>query len=324
MTTLVADAEASDPRCYVTADELKSLYVLCPWRIASDLALDWLWILAAIAAWGWSRHPLALGCAFVIVASRQHALNNWVHEAAHYSLTRNKALNDWLSDAFAATPHFISTADYRAKHIPHHSYLGDPHKDTELKSRFLITGSHLWKRVLITLLGGVAWQTLHTYTDRMPIDAPRGARARYGVLMVTSNSLLALWAWHWGAPLSWFYLWALPLVTLTPLLATLRVIAEHQSVEYAAAGHEQFDQPLAPAITRTIETSRLTAFLLAPVNFNFHFVHHAWPAIPYTSLPALSQLLSAGGYYQRNPQFYGRSYAAVLAQLMAPTVSSTA
>lgn len=289
-----------------------------PWCVARDLAIDWMWIFGAIAAWGYTRHPAVLVLSFIIIAAKQHALNNWVHEAAHVSFTRKKKLNDWISDIFAAAPHFISTADYRAKHILHHTDLGHPEKDNEIKARFIIRGWRFWKRGLVTLLGASALLTLQTYRGQIPSNADSRSRVRYYGLMGATNALIVGWAWLWGVPLAWIYLWALPLVTLTSLLATIRVIAEHQSYEYAVEGREQFDEQLDPAITRTISTDPLTAFLFAPVKFNYHLEHHAWPRVPYTSLPRLSHLLHERGFYRDNPHLYGTSYYRVLANLIFP------
>ena len=60
------------------------------------------------------------------------------------------------------------------------------------------------------------------------------------ILVVQATILLAFTML--AGPVSYLLLWVLPLVTLTPLLITLRVIAEHQSVEYALSEIEKSDQ----------------------------------------------------------------------------------
>lgn len=311
---------SANPRDYVTEEEVRALYAPRPARVALDLACDWLLILGSIAAWGATKHPLVLVLAFLVIGARQHALNNWVHEASHFSLTRNRKRNDLVSDIFAATPHLITTAGYRAKHMLHHSHLGHPEKDDEFKSRYLLSGSHFFSRVGMTLLGTAAVATLKTYTGLKPTPAPQqdSQLVRFLALAGISNALILGWCWLWGVPFAWLYLWVLPLITVTSLLATLRVVAEHQSEEYALAGQEQFDEQLSPAITRTIDTDFLTSFFLAPVKFNYHYEHHVWPAVPYTSLPALSELLRERGFYKANPDLYGSSYYAVLSRLIWP------
>ena len=146
----------------------------------------------------------------------------------------------------------------------------------------------------------------------------QNSRVRFFALVALTNGAILAWCAAWGAAFAWFYLWLLPLVTLTSLFATIRVIAEHQSDEYAAEGREQFDEPLQPAITRTIDTDALTAALIAPVKFNYHLEHHTWPAVPYTSLPELSRLLRERGFYDKNPHLYARSYYKVLGRLIWP------
>lgn len=312
----------SDPRAWISEQEIQGFYQINTARLVLDLAVDWVWILGAIAAWGWLRHPAVLVAAFFIVAAKQHSLNNWVHEASHFSISRKKKLNDLISDIFAATPHLISTADYRAKHKLHHSDLGNPQLDTEIKSRFLITGWRGVWRVLLTLLGASALLTFKTYSSQMPVSAKRSlqTKLRFLALAAMTNGLIFLWCWGFGVPFAWLYLWVLPLVTLTSLFATIRVIAEHQPEEYALQRREQFNAPLSPAITRTIAADAITAFFLSPVKFNYHLEHHTWPAVPYSNLPSLSKLLHERGYYNANPSLYGKSYYAVLSQLIWPSI----
>ena len=280
MTTRFA---SSDPRDYVQAAELKPLYQPCPLCVAWRLAVDWALILGAIATFGTMQHPLVLIIAFFVIAARQHALNNWVHEASHFLLMRNRFWNDLISDVFAAAPHFILTVDYRAKHKLHHTDLGHPEKDTEIKSRFIIRGWKAWRRGLVSLLGVSAFLTMRTYGDKMPESARRqeGGRLRFLVFVGSTNLALLGWCWAWGVPFAWLYLWVLPLLTLTSLLATMRVIAEHQSLDYALEGREQFDEALEPAITRTIDAGPLSGFLpgSGPLQLSFRASHLARRAL---------------------------------------------
>ena len=251
--------QSNDPRAYISEAENRSLFSPRPWRIVRDLGTDWFVIFGSIAAWGWFRHPLVLIVAFVLISGRQHALNNWVHEASHFSFTRNKRFNDWISDIFAATPHFISTADYRAKHKLHHTDLGDPVKDTEVKSRFLIRGWHFWRRGLLTLFGASAIATVHTYTDLLPQESssPNG-RLRFLALVALTNVSYSPGARPGECLLPGCISGS---TARNPHLA-LRNHPSHcrTSIRRICDGRSrQFDEPLKPAITRTIDTDGLTA-----------------------------------------------------------------
>jgi fatty acid desaturase len=303
---------------YVTGAEIRELTTPRPLRLALDVALIWafilgsLWFHAHFMTW-WSFF-----IAFATIATRQHALNNFVHEASHFNLTRNRKLNDWVSDAFCATPHLINTENYRRAHLPHHTHLGSFEKDQEIKYRFLLKGWGLPKYLLLCLSGFLSWKmSASKYLFQASAQkSERGAFVRYLGLVAFNNLLLLGYCWWLDAPLSYFYLWVLPLFTLTQLLALLRVVAEHQPQSYAERPSESFDTDLVPAITRTIPSGALQKFALAPLNFCYHHEHHELPMIPYPNLPRLYALLMQRGYYEAHPEFQGASYFSVLRQLV--------
>lgn len=305
---------------YVTPDELQALYRRQPWQLARDGVGIWMTILLALAAAIVSANALVWILAFVVVAGRQHALNNMVHEASHYLLARDKRLNDVISDWFFAAPHWITTDGYRTKHLPHHQHLGHPPADAEFKVRYLFTGWRVVWRSLWVLLGGSSMPTAAAYTGVM-----KGARAKFmsALPIVVTNGLLVGYCWALGSVWSYCGLWLLPLVTLTGYLATLRVVAEHQPVAYARLGIEDFASPFEPPLTRSIPAGRVERFFLAPLNFCYHFEHHAVPAVPYPSLPALHRLLQERGFFRAHPELIGSSYRAVLKELVTAGGSST-
>jgi fatty acid desaturase len=302
----------ADIRDYVDAAELRSLYMRQPARLVRDGVGIWLAILLAMTAAILSGSVFVTLIAFVVIAGRQHALNNMVHEGSHYLLARDKELNDLISDVFFAAPHLISTAGYRAKHLPHHQHLGHPPEDGEFKARFLFRGSRAFWRSLWILLGGSSLLTAAEYGQGI------ASNLRVKTLIVLTNGLLLLYCWMLGSAWAYLYLWLLPLLTLTGYLATLRVVAEHQPVSYARLPTEDFDSPLEPPLTRSIPAGRVARFFLAPLNFCYHFEHHAFPAVPYTSLPRLHHLLKERGFFRAHPEALGATYGRVLLSLVRP------
>ncbi len=321
MTVAAATQQQEGLRRYVGKEELQALFRTRPWHIAADTVWVWATILGVLWLWGNTRHPAAFVLAFLVVSARQHALNNFVHEASHYRISVNKARNDWLSDLFYAAPHLIITAGYRAKHLPHHTNLGHPVKDVEIKSRYVIRGTRFWRVSLRVLLGGAALDTGKAYAktgDAAPVN-----RLRHLGLVALTNGLLLGFCWWAGDPLAWLYLWVLPLFTLTSYLATLRVLAEHQPLAYALAGEETFTEPLTP-LTRSIPAGLVERFFLAPVNFCYHNEHHHLPVVPYTSLPGLHRLLRERGYFDDHPEAFAPSYRRALHALIHPETAGAA
>jgi fatty acid desaturase len=296
---------------------VKALYQRNPWRYVRDGIAIWTVILAAMAAAILSDSVLVVLAAFAVVAGRQLALNNMVHEGSHYLLARDKRLNDWICDIFFAAPHLISTQGYRDKHLPHHSHLGHPPEDGEFKARYLLRGRRFWWRSLWAVAGGTSLVTLGLYGK----VAPRSdSQLRSLALVAITNGLLLGYCWALGSPWAYFYLWLLPLLTLAGYLGTLRVVAEHQPLAYSQLPAEDFDAILEPPVTRSIPAGPIARFFVAPLNFCYHFEHHAFPAIPYASLPKLHRLLRERGFFRDHPESLGTSYGAVLASLIRDNV----
>jgi fatty acid desaturase len=76
-------------------------------------------------------------------------------------------------------------------------------------------------------------------------------------------------------------LWVLPALTFYVLFTRLRWISEHpygSSIEIAFK-------------TRHIEATNLERFFIAPLNVNYHIVHHLFPSVPLHNLPKVHNRL---------------------------------
>jgi fatty acid desaturase len=88
------------------------------------------WRSASGHAWGWDVPAVAL--AVVLVGAIQHRLAGLGHESAHYTLVRNKLLNDLIGDIFCMFPILSTVHFYRIFHLAHHQYTNDPERDPDL------------------------------------------------------------------------------------------------------------------------------------------------------------------------------------------------
>jgi fatty acid desaturase len=110
------------------------------------LAADYLCILAvmggAIAfceyreAWNlnWAWNVPVFATAVVLIGALQHRLAGLGHEASHYTLLKNKSLNDLAGDLFCMFPILATLHFYRLFHLAHHQYTNDPERDPDLVS----------------------------------------------------------------------------------------------------------------------------------------------------------------------------------------------
>jgi fatty acid desaturase len=88
------------------------------------------WRSAQGHAWGWDVPVVAL--AVVLVGAIQHRLAGLGHESAHYTLLKNKLLNDFVGDIFCMFPILSTVHFYRLFHLAHHQYTNDPERDPDL------------------------------------------------------------------------------------------------------------------------------------------------------------------------------------------------
>jgi fatty acid desaturase len=68
----------------------------------------------------------------VLIGGIQHRLAGLGHESAHYTLLKNKLLNDLVGDLFCMFPILATVHFYRLFHLAHHQYTNDPERDPDL------------------------------------------------------------------------------------------------------------------------------------------------------------------------------------------------
>lgn len=278
----------------------------------------WASIFACIFAACYYDSSVGYLIAFLFLGSRQLALSHMIHSASHFHLHRNKWVNDCIGDVFFASPVLISTESYRAQHILHHRHTGISEKDTDERAWYNVKGHRFVLKMLLALCGGEAIKTILSYNNANVRPSKSSAKIRYVTLVIATN-LGLLGVFHIAGNIwAYLFLWLLPLLTITPVFIILRVIAEHQPIEYSANGADTPEKSFEPPLTRTINGGLLGRYLLGSFNFCYHHEHHLYPGINYQQLPAVHQKLYAEGYYDEQPEALNGSYFSTLKDLIFP------
>jgi len=127
-------------------DRLRQLRHIDGPRNMRYLAVDYLTIIAVFALgaafleyraeWGLPRwtNVIVFGLGAVIVGGVQHRLAAIAHEASHYSLLRNRVLNDLVGDLFCMFPIMSSVQLYRLNHMAHHQFVNDEDFDPDFRN----------------------------------------------------------------------------------------------------------------------------------------------------------------------------------------------
>jgi fatty acid desaturase len=227
------------------------------------------------------------------------------HETAHQTAFRTRAWNHVLGH-LAGFAIFLPYEYYRAFHWEHHRHTQDPARDPELavplpRSKagllWVFTGMPMW-------IGRLRMLFMHGVMGKVTVPwVPPGKRSLIvrearaylaGYALILAASLLA------GSP-AVVWLWLLPLA-VGQLFLRPYLLAEHTGCAHTADMLEN---------TRTTYTSAFVHYFAW--NMPFHAEHHAYPAVPFHSLPALNSLLAR--HIVNTEQGYPAATAAVIRHL---------
>lgn len=254
-------------------------------RPLGDIAFDWASVLAATAAVVWIG-PVTLPIALLVVANRQRALGNILHDAGHRNLCRTRRLNDGLALLLVAPLVFASLERYRADHFRHHLQLGAVGGDPDLMDRPDVLPGHWLRSYLRQVFTLQAW-----WGDFCGhLGAARVSMPGRAYIVAWWLAAMALMLEFTGEPftLTFIGLWLLARATVFHLITTLREMCDHFGLR--PGGILSF--------TRDMAVSGPCRWLIHPRNNGYHLTHHLLPAVPYYRLPQAHALFRRLPGYQ--------------------------
>jgi fatty acid desaturase len=247
---------------------------LFPWL--ADAGIDWLVIAAALAMIQLWPHVYTVLAGILIVGNRQHALAILGHDGTHFTLSRNAAFNDFLTNLFCWWPLGLTVSGYRALHYAHHKNTGTE-SDPELGHKRM--RSPQWdlpaapRTILRYALKDLTGYSLADYSIIVRFSKP-DRRKEYVPLALfhfaVISVLVASGCWPMAA------VWYISLVTSFMMFFRLRLWVEHQGTDD----------------TQRLSLTWWQGMLLAPHNAWHHWEHHKYPTIPYHRLPQARQRLA--------------------------------
>lgn len=271
---------------------------------------QWLIIGAVIAAAVLSHHWALYVLAFVVVASRQHALGVLMHDASHYRLFSNRAANEWVGDLLLALPIFLSLNRYRVEHLQHHRYTNtdrDPYWNdfqsdpvwhwpkTPRAAAWIFVRDLLGLNIPSVGKVGRRWSPFAEHFTSTGALTPLRTEDRIRTYIFIGALLTGLAVTNGWLP--FLLLWLLPALTLGFAFIRMRTVGEHLGLP----GRHELDS------TRHIDGTWLERLTICPLNINYHIAHHMFPSVPYYRLPELQRLLLKDPIY-RDRAYLKRSY----------------
>lgn len=344
------------------AQRLQALRAPSVWRFIGAVLLNYSLIAAAIlcatrvlqwsAGFNTSASTVTSGLlgatvvvvAVILIAARQHALLVLMHEGAHRSISRNRLVNDTLSDLLCGAPLLVSTRSYRTAHLAHHQHLNterDPDwcrkvDNNEERKQWLFPANQPLAQLLAALYGHSVTYLLKSLADNQRASSPDQraeqtadpkdpasesaaipsdrtlAAAKYALYAVIGTVLTISSSWT-----GFLLYWLAPMLLVLPLIMRIRSIAEHFALRH--------DHPLRQ--TRTVRAGWLERLILAPHHIGLHIDHHLLASVPFHQLPKLHELLLECPDYRDNAHlndgyFLQRRRAQTAVTARKPTFSS--
>jgi fatty acid desaturase len=230
--------------------------------------------------------PIVYIVVVLFVGARQHALLILMHDATHYRLFRNRALNDWVGETLLAWPHLVTLRSYRINHFAHHRYVNSERDPDWVRKQ----DDPAWSfpkrasRLAAVLLGDAAGLGL-IYLLRVSRllssrdqSVPRAFKVSRLVFYSFALALI-LWLGLFKAILLY---WLVPYLTWLMVILRIRSIAEHFAIRGRSGIYGQI---------RSTHAGLLARIFVAPKNVNYHIEHHLFPSVPFFRLPRLHRLL---------------------------------
>lgn len=265
------------------------------WRSITTLLLDWIFIISSFAATIYFPHPVVYLVAAILIARTQLALAVLMHESAHRTFLKNKKINDFFGQVFAAAPLMFSLFSYRRGHLEHHRdpmAANDPVAVVFGITDYPVTQKELVWRLLKDLVGISYFLTIRDFSKgKFSHLAVNDKKEKWETYFVSISIILFHSIFIGLLALSghtWLYLglWTVPSLTFLQLFARIRAITEH-------AGYPPGDDQTKNA--RSIIKPSWQTFFCGPHAIHYHIEHHQYVRVPFYHLQEVHAIMHSQG-----------------------------
>jgi fatty acid desaturase len=241
------------------------------------------WVVVAYWPNWWVVIPTA-----VVVGTRYYALHLIGHDGLHGRLFHHRVWNDLFNDVVILGAIGAITRINKRNHLDHHDHLATPADPDRHRHGCFNKADRL---TLVAFLAGftsVFKSVSNVFQPKQPTTKQGRSASGDQSYRLRDFAILAGWQISLIGGLTWFIawwaypvLWLMPVYVFTVLADNLRSFLEHSQPERddVADRHRLI----------TFLSNPLERIFLAPMNMNFHAIHHLWPSIPYYRLPTAAR-----------------------------------
>jgi fatty acid desaturase len=275
---------------------VRALSELRPWRVVADVLVLWGGIAAAWAAVIlWPRWWVVTG-AVAVITTRYYGLFIIGHDGMHKRVMPGAFANDLFCDLFLFGPVGAVVRVNSGNHLMHHRFLASERDPDRHKHSCFGRATPAAFLLFLTGIQGVYRTALNALRPGvLPEAAGLEHRRIRDVAIIVLWQLTLLFGLGWSIGW-WAYivLWWFP-VYLAMLCDLIRAFAEHS--------HPEADRVADVHRLVTYTSHPVERLFLAPMNMNYHAVHHLWTSIPYYNLSTADREIrghpAAGGLIWR-------------------------
>ena len=262
-----------------------------------------------------------LPCIFII-AGRQGAMVQLVHEASHHLISKNHKLNDFFGNYLCAFPIGVNFAGFRSGHNNHHVNTATPNDSPTDLDKYRIVDTKkfdLYKLFIKDLIGISALEVFLSYGKNKTetVNVEKKSKKEFFLtltkLSLTQLFILALFGFN---IINYILFWIIPLISPHMFLMRIRGLAEHGQSNQLGCTAET--NSAGTFYTRSFLTevnsykSAIIVFLekilIGSFNVNYHHEHHIFPNIPWYNLKKLSKLISKNVQKNNTSKTYRKGY----------------
>jgi len=249
---------------------------------------------------------LTVVIALIVLGGRQLGLGILMHDCAHSTLFKTRAVNQWVGKWLCASPVLVDIDRYRTYHLKHHklagtlddpdfpNYRGYPVSTKSFMRKVLrdlsgVTGVRNFLVTLKMLSGEISYELVYKGAELQSLTPAQKLRNLIDNLkapLIVNGVMLLLLALTGFAYL--YFLWVVAYFTTYQLFSRVRNAAEH-----AATPVPLDPNPLMH--TRTTYASWLARLTVAPNFVNYHLEHHLLLSVPPHQLKKLHMILRERG-----------------------------
>ena len=258
---------------------------------------------------GWSRWwtvPIYLVSMGVIGVWVQNRLACLVHESSHYSLFKNRVVNDLMANLFIAFQFYAVISNYRIGHWGHHRHVNEPEKDPDLlrlvqhhprefpvpkwRVFFEYVLLQLMPHKALSYLKGRAEYVAFTMKhEPVKNQDPLGKRILWALRIAYYGILFGVLI-YFGWITHYLLFWIVPFLTVYPATLFLREIGHHGN--YPDNG--DFTN------SRVYEGFWLEREIFFPFSEQNHVIHHMFPTVPWHTMRQAHDVMMRYPPYREN------------------------